>query len=135
MDKFPQSIVLFDGECNFCNSTVLYIIKHDKKDKISFASQQSEIGIKLMKEVGFQNNNLDTIVLIENEMAFIKTDALIKICKSLLGLPRLFIVLKIIPRSFRDYFYEIFSKHRYNLFGKKTKCIIPTQKIKDKFLS
>ncbi|TDE48414.1 thiol-disulfide oxidoreductase DCC family protein [Flavobacterium sp. GT3P67] len=134
MNKIKKSTVLFDGECNFCNSTVLYIIKHDKKDKIRFASQQSEIGMKLMKDIGFLNNNLDTIVLIENETAFIKTEALIKICKSLVGFPKLFIMLKIIPRSFRDYFYEIFSRHRYHLFGKKTKCIIPTQKIKNKFL-
>ena len=133
-NNIEKSIVLFDGECNFCNSTLLYIIKYDKKDKIRFASQQSEIGIKLMKEVGFQNNQLDTIVLIKNKKLFVKTGALIKICELLTGFPRVFIVMKIIPSKIRDYFYDVFSKYRYKLFGKKTECIIPTKEIRMKYL-
>jgi predicted DCC family thiol-disulfide oxidoreductase YuxK len=133
-NNIEKSIVLFDGECNFCNSTVLYIIKHDKKDKIGLASQQSEIGIKLMKEAGFQNNQLNTIVLIKNKTAFIKTDALIEICKLLVGFPKMFVLMKILPSKIRDYFYDIFSKHRYNLFGKKKECMMPTKEIGMKFL-
>ena len=129
-----KNIVLFDGECNFCNSTVQFIIKYDKKDKLRFASQQSEIGIKLMKDVGFLNNQLDTIVLIKNTTAYIKTNALIEICKLLVGFPRVFLVLQIIPSKIRDYFYEVFSKYRYDLFGKKMECMIPTKEIRMKFL-
>ena len=99
-----------------------------------FASQQSEIGIQLMKDVGFLNNKLDTIVLIKNTTAYIKTNALIEICKLLVGFPRVFLVLQIIPSKIRDYFYEVFSKYRYDLFGKKMECMIPTKEIRMKFL-
>ncbi len=133
-NNIEKSIVLFDGECNFCNSTVLYIIKYDKKDKIRFASQQSEIGIKILNENSYTDDSLNTIVFIKNKKLFVKTDALIEICKLLVGFPKMFVLMKLIPSKIRDYFYDIFSKHRYNLFGKKTVCLMPTKEIRMKFL-
>ena len=37
-----HKIVLFDGVCNLCNSSIHTIIKYDKKDEFRFASLQSE---------------------------------------------------------------------------------------------
>jgi len=132
--KNEKGIVLFDGECNFCNSTVQYIIKYDKKDKIRFASQQSKIGIRILKENGFKNNLIDTIVFIRDERVFVKTDALIEVGKLVVGFPRLFVLMQIIPKKIRDHLYSIFSKYRYLLFGKKEHCLIPTKEIKSKFM-
>lgn len=129
-----KGIVLFDGECNFCNATVLYIIKYDKKDKIRFASQQSKIGMKILNENNYHNNSISTIILIKDNEFFIKTDALIEVCKLMVGFPRVFIVLQLIPTKIRNYFYDVFSKHRYDLFGKKKECAIPSQEIREKFL-
>lgn len=134
MNNTETNIVLFDGECNFCNSTVLSIIKYDKNDKIRFASQQSEIGMKLVNENNYHNNSISTIILIKGNRVFIKTDALIEVCKLLVGFPRVFIVLRFIPSIVRDYFYDVFSKHRYDLFGKKKECAIPSQEIRGRFL-
>ena len=74
------------------------------------------------------------IVFIKNKKVFVKTEALIEICKLIAGFPRVFVVMKIIPSKTRDYFYDVFSKYRYKLFGKKTECIIPTKEIRMKFL-
>lgn len=134
INNIGKSIVLVDGECNFCNSTVLSIIKYDKKDKIRFASQKSEIEIKILNENSYNDDWLNTIVIIKNKKLFAKTDALIEVCKLLVGFPRVFIVLQIILSKIRNYFYEVFSKHRYDLFGKKNECIMPTQEIRMKFL-
>ena len=35
-------IVLFDGDCHFCNSSVQFIIKHDHKGIYYFAPLQSK---------------------------------------------------------------------------------------------
>ena len=129
-----KNIVLFDGDCNFCNSTVLFLIKYDKKDMLRFVSQQSEIGMKLLLENNYKENSLSTIVFIKNKKVFVKTEALIEICKLIAGFPRVFVVMKIIPSKIRDYFYDVFSKYRYKLFGKKTECIIPTKEIRMKYL-
>ena len=129
-----KAIVLFDGECNFCNATVLFMIKHDKEDNLCFASQQSDVGIKLMQENDCNYNALNTIIFIKENKVSVKTDAIIEIGKLLNGYPKWIIILKIIPQVIRDYCYDIFSKRRYRLFGKRDNCLIPTQEIRNKFI-
>ena len=130
-----KAIVLIDGQCDFCNRTALFIIKYDKKDKFRFTSQQSEIGKNLIQKYNYLGNTLSTIILIENEKVLTKTTALIEIAKYLVGLPKLVVFFKIIPVEIRDFFYDIFSKYRYSIFGKKQDCKIPSTDVKKKFLS
>ena len=130
-----KAIVLFDGECNFYNSTVLFIIKHDKEDNLRFASQQSDIGIKLMQENDCSYNALNTIIFIQENKVSIKTDAIIEIGKLLSDYPKLIVLLKIIPRAIRDYGYDVFSKRRYRLFGKRNNCLLPAKEIRNKFIN
>ena len=73
INNAEKNIVLFDGDCNFCNSTVLFLIKYDKKDMLRFVSQQSEIGMKLLLENNYKENSLSTIVFIKNKKVFVKT--------------------------------------------------------------
>jgi predicted DCC family thiol-disulfide oxidoreductase YuxK len=134
MKNSKVNIVFFDGVCNFCNSSVQIIIKYDKNNLINFASQQSEIGKKILIDNGYFNNSLDTIIFLKNDELFLKSNAIIEICKLLNGFPRVVILSKIIPEKIRDYFYMIFSKHRYKLFGKKNACMIPSPEIRNKFL-
>lgn len=129
-----MNIVLFDGVCVFCDSTVDAIIKHDKEGKMKFASLQSELGQKIMNFCGYHNNELATIVFIKEKEVFTKSQAIIEICKLLVGFPRLFVVLEIIPPKIRDFLYSFFSKYRYNLFGKKSQCNIPTQEKRARYL-
>jgi predicted DCC family thiol-disulfide oxidoreductase YuxK len=129
-----MNIVLFDGECNFCNASVKVIIKYDKEDRIKFASQQSDIGKKMMLENRYFNNPLDTIIFISANKIYTKTDAIIEICKLLKGFPKVILIIGLIPKKIRDYLYSLFSKYRYNLFGKRSECLIPTSEIRSKFI-
>ena len=45
-----KAIILFDGVCNLCNSSVNFVIRHDKKNHFLFAPLQSEIGKKILVE-------------------------------------------------------------------------------------
>lgn len=128
-------IVLIDGDCNFCNKSALFIIKHDKNDTFRFASQQSKIGKELLLKNNYSGTSLSTIILLQHEKVYTKTNALIEIAKHLVGFPKIFVLMKIIPKGIRDFFYDVFSKYRYKLFGKKENCAIPTSDIRKKFLS
>ena len=132
--KDINNIVFFDGECNFCDASVQFIIKYDKNNLMKFASQQSEVGKKILSNFGYDNISLDTIIFLKNNKLYTKTNAIIEICRLLKGFPRYLIILKIIQENTRDYFYSIFSKHRYRLFGKKSECMIPRLEIRNKFL-
>lgn len=130
-----QSIILFDGVCNFCNRTVRVIIKHDKEDKFHFAQLQSAIAKELLLKQGLDQNELNSVILIEGDQVYTKSDAVIRIALQLSGWPTIFSYSKWVPKSIRNFFYDLIAKYRYRLFGKQDNCIIPDKKVQDKFLS
>lgn len=130
-----QHIVIFDGVCNLCNSSVQYIIKHDKQNKFLFTPLQSKTGQFIFKTFNIDISKTDSIVLYSPDNTIsIKSSAALKIAKHL-GFPNnLFSVFIIIPRVFRDWVYDYISKNRYKWYGKKEACMIPTPELKSKFI-
>ncbi|MDF2858739.1 MAG: thiol-disulfide oxidoreductase family protein [Neobacillus sp.] len=126
-------IILFDGVCNLCNSSVQFIIKRDQLAKFQFASLQSEIGQKLLRKYDY-NQDLNSFILIEDEKIYIKSSAALRVCMNLNGLWKYLSIFRIIPPSIRDYIYEIIAKNRYKWFGKQETCMIPTPEMKQRFL-
>lgn len=137
MSDLPNdiSIILFDGVCNFCNSSVNKIIRHDKKNRFKFAPLQSEIGKKLLEKHSIDSSKIDSIILIENDSAFIKSTAILKISKHLSGLYPLAYGFIIIPAFIRNIVYDFIARNRYKWWGKKESCMIPTQEVKEKFIA
>lgn len=129
-------IILFDGVCNLCNSSIQFIIKHDKNDEYRFAALQSNVGQQLAAERDIDTNEVDSIVLIEPGVAYyIKSTAAINIGKSFGGLWTLLKVFEWIPEGFRNSVYDYIAKNRYKWYGKKESCMIPTPELKSKFLA
>ena len=130
-----MNIVLFDGVCNFCNATILQIIKYDKSNKIRFSSLQSDFGIKTLKSLKMDEHDLNTLIFIKNSNeVYTESTAVLEIIKMLEGFPKVLLFFGIFPRRVTDFFYKIFSKNRYKLFGKKESCMIPTLALKEKFI-
>jgi predicted DCC family thiol-disulfide oxidoreductase YuxK len=128
-----ESIILFDGVCNLCNSGVQFIIKRDSKYRFKFASLQSETGQMLLNKYGI-SNKMDSIIVIENEEVYIKSSAALHISRYLDGYWKYLMIFKVLPPSFRDFFYDILAKNRYKWFGKKDSCMLPTLEMKKRFL-
>lgn len=130
-----KRIILFDGDCNFCDANVQFIIKRDPVARFSFASLQSDIGQKLVKEYRIPTN-VDSLVLIDKNKAYIKSTAALHIAKKLDGLWHLLFLFILIPRPIRDSVYEWIARNRYEWFGKKDdSCALPTPDIRKRFLS
>ena len=128
-----ERIILFDGVCNLCNSSVQVIIKKDPAGKFKFASLQGDAGQKLLKKHGI-STDINSFVLIENEKIYMKSNAALCVGKQLNGAWKLAPVFFIIPRIIRDYLYDIIAKNRYKWFGKKESCMLPSPAWKNKFL-
>ena len=130
-----KKIILFDGVCNLCNTSVQYVIKHDKKDLFRFVALQSETGQRIIKHIGISTSNIDSIVLYEPGVAYYyKSNAALEIAKNLGGIFTYGTIFKIIPTSLRDSIYDYVAKNRYKWYGKQDNCMIPTQELKAKFL-
>lgn len=130
-----DSIVFFDGVCNFCNCTINFIIKKDKKSAFHFSSLQSELGQKLLRENNLSGVSFETIYLIKKGKVFEKSDAIIQILQELEWIWWLSYLLKIIPRSFRNKAYDFIANHRHNLFDTKRKCLLPSDEVRNRFVS
>ncbi len=129
-----KRVILFDGECNFCHWNVQFIIKRDPKGRFLFASLQSEQGQALLQRHAIDTNE-DSIILFENNRLYMQSTAVLKIAKQLYRLYPLLYVFIIIPRPLRNIFYRFVANNRYKWFGKKDKCMIPTEEEKKRFLS
>ncbi|MFT9849948.1 thiol-disulfide oxidoreductase DCC family protein [Aneurinibacillus sp. REN35] len=127
-------ILLFDGVCNLCNHAVLFIIKHDPKETIRFASLQSDIGQALVKQHGLLSHGLKSIVLIEANKAYTKSSAALKVARRLQRPWPLLYVFIAVPRPVRDIVYNWIARNRYRWFGKKEQCMIPTPELRKRFL-
>ena len=127
-------IIYFDGVCNLCNWSVRFILKLDKKAIFSFASLQSENAQSQLKRAGAQKLCYDSVVYQQGEHIYLRSDAVLHILKTLGGIWGLFYGFKIIPKPIRDWFYDLIARNRYQWFGKKNNCMIPSAEIKARFL-
>lgn len=141
------AILLFDGVCNFCDSSVSFIIARDKAGYFKFAPLQSDAGMELAQEYGLEFEGvsrkdekhtgipIDSIILIENNKPYTHSTAALRVARHLAGIwPALYVFI-IVPKFIRDLFYKLFARYRYKLFGRKDVCMMPTPELKQRFLS
>ena len=131
-----HGIILFDGVCNYCSGWVDFIMKRDRKDYFRFATLQSATAKKLLQGLNLSLENLeDSVILIEKNKIFFKSDAGLRIQKKLKFPFPLFYGLIIVPKFIRDGIYEWIAGNRYKWFGKREVCRVPvTDEEKRKFL-
>jgi len=129
-----MNIILFDGICNFCNSSVNFIMARDYKNKFKFAALQSEAGQELTRKLNIDTKKLDSIILIKDNRYYARSSAVILIAKEL-GFPwNLLYIFIIIPPFIRNISYNIIARYRYKWFGKRESCRVPTAAEREKFL-
>lgn len=127
-------VVLFDGVCNLCDSSVQFIIRRDPSGRFRFASLQSDAGRAVVQALGRSPDDLDTMVLVDGDRTWIKSAAALEIARHLTGLWPALRILAAVPRPVRDWGYDVIARHRYRWFGKKDVCITPTPDVRDRFL-
>ncbi len=126
--------VYFDGVCNLCNGTVLFIIKHDKQNRFRFASLQGITGQAFLKKQNLPADTFNSFILAERNNIYTRSTAALRVCKYLGGGWPLLYGFIIVPRFIRDAVYNLIARNRYKWFGKKEACWIPTPALKEKFL-
>jgi len=134
IETSQKIIILFDGVCNLCNGAVQFIIKRDRNEKFLFASLQSGFGKDQLKKSGLDPLSLQSILVIEGDSVFQRSDAALKIASRLDGIWSYFVVLILVPKMIRDGVYNFIARNRYSIFGKQDSCMIPTSELKTRFI-
>ena len=127
-------ILLFDGVCNLCNGAIQFVIPRDPEGTLRFAPLQSDLGETVQESAGLSTDDLETVVLVDDGMAYTKSDAAIRVGEHLGGVYRLLSLGRILPRGLRDRIYDFVAENRYDWFGKKDQCMVPDEDVSDRFI-
>ena len=130
-----QKIVLFDGICNLCNASVVFILQRERRPEFIFASIQSETGQKLLNRCGLPPDYIEAVILIENKKVYTGSNAALRIGQRL-KFPWSFLATLgfVVPTVLRDWVYRQIAKHRYRWFGKRDVCMVPTGELRSRFM-
>lgn len=125
-DRRP--VILFDGVCNMCNNAVNLALDWDPEGKLRFSALQSNVGRSLLEANGRKADDISSIVLVTQDGAFVKSDAVLKITEELTPLsllplkPAAVLGRFLVPKFLRDLIYDGVADNRYQLMGKRNEC-------------
>jgi predicted DCC family thiol-disulfide oxidoreductase YuxK len=132
-------IILFDGVCNFCNAWVDILLHIDQKKIFKFAPLQSTVGQELLISIGRRPNDISSVVYIDNETFYDKSDCVLQVLGKTLGVPAgplaVAAVEALVPLQWRDQIYDTVAENRYNLLGKRDECRCGDPQYSDRFLA
>jgi len=128
-----EAIIIFDGECNLCSSSVKFIIERDKKNYFKFISLQNPKAHELVK--GKIEISPDSVILIKDEKTYIRSRAALIISSKLTWPWKIVSCLRIIPSFLIDPIYKLIARNRYKVWGKRTECLTPSPEIQDRFIN
>ena len=139
MNEFGP-IILYDGVCGLCNSLVQFLLKHDKRSRLRFASLQSDFAAKVLRRHGIDAKDLDTVHVVENyeqpnEQVLQRSDAILRAGSELGGFWSVSAATaRVVPRALRDVIYRFVARNRYRVFGKYDTCMLPEPNQRSRFL-
>ena len=132
--KEQKGIIVFDGYCNFCSRSVIFIIRRDRHARYLFTASQSSAGQRILTKYGIAGLEAHSMILIEKSRIYEKSEAALRITRHLSGVWPLPYALIILPRGVRDFFYDRIARNRYRIFGSREQCFLPKGDMEERFL-
>ncbi len=129
-----KSLLIYDGYCYLCSNTVRHILRLDKDKKIKFISLENALADPKINKLISVYNSVDTVLLFHNQKLFIKSDAIIEISKITGGWLKIFRIMLLLPKRYRNLLYDLVARYRYRIFGKRKKCYLPPEEFTDRYL-
>lgn len=129
------AVLLFDGICNLCNGWVDFVIRRDPAGKIRFAALQSPEGSAALEGLGLSDGFLDSVILVERDgRVRIASSGVLATLRKLQWPWPLLYLLVVVPPPIRDFIYRQVASKRYQWFGKRNTCRVPTPREQKRFL-
>jgi predicted DCC family thiol-disulfide oxidoreductase YuxK len=134
--SFPDDrpIIVFDGHCALCSGWVSFILRRDHRATYRLLPAQTPIGHALYVHYGLDPQDYETYILIQNGVAWFKSDATIRMAQGL-GFPwSLAGIFRVVPSPWRDRLYDLIARNRFRLLGRRATCYRPDPRHADRFL-
>jgi len=148
MAEFPQLegrlLVVYDGQCGFCNHSIRWLLRRDGNDRLRFAPSTDPAVAELLASHGVRQFGQDpareTMLVFRNigtpvEELLVRSNAILA-CLRVLPQPWRILgsMLRLIPRPLREAGYRFIARERYRIWGRYAACPVPTIEERQHFL-
>ena len=127
------AVILFDGECAFCEGAVRFIATRDG-GCFQFGASQSPQAARLLAAHGMTRESTRSIILIEDGQLYLRSTASLRIAGQLTAPWRWVAVLLGIPRPVRDAAYNLVAAVRRRIAGVSNACDVPPPEIRARMI-
>ncbi|MFQ5667425.1 MAG: thiol-disulfide oxidoreductase DCC family protein [Candidatus Binatia bacterium] len=128
-----RPIIFFDGMCVMCNRFVDVILRADKRGVFQFAPLQGETARRLLPPLADDSCEWSVLYLDERGVHD-QSDASLEIYRRLGSWWWLLSLVRLVPRCIRNPVYRMIARHRYQWFGKRDTCRLPSTAERARFL-
>lgn len=152
MAEFPQLedrlLVIYDGECGFCNRSIRWLLRRDRGDRLRFAPSTAPAVAQLLLSHGVQpfgqasspDPSRETMLVFRDigspmEKLLVRSNAALACLRVLPPpWPAIAAILRLVPRPVREWAYRLIARWRYRIWGRYATCPIPAPEERAHFL-
>jgi len=130
VDSKGSMVIIYDGNCMLCNSALRFVRKQDSYKKFIYLPLKLNLAEEILKKNSKLDNLPDSIILVDNNVYYFKSEAIFRIVRHLKNWTGVFLIFKIFPRKLLDKIYDWIASNRYKWFGVKGTCEIQFKEVK-----
>lgn len=120
-----RPILIFDGMCALCSGFARFVLRHDRKQRLSLLAAQSPLGEALYRHFDLKAEDYATNILLVGGRALAKSNGSIRVFE-LLGPPwSMAAIARLAPYPLRDALYDLVARNRLRWFGARAVCYAP----------
>jgi predicted DCC family thiol-disulfide oxidoreductase YuxK len=123
------SIAIMDGDCALCARGARAIARFDRGRHFRIGRTQSPLGAALVRHYGLEADDPETWLYLEEGRAWSGMEAIIRIGARVGGPGRLLGLMRVYPRSAREWLYRRIARNRYR-FGRTDMCTLPDPELR-----
>jgi predicted DCC family thiol-disulfide oxidoreductase YuxK len=121
-EPINHPVLLVDGTCSLCNGAVRLILKLEARPFLRFAALESDYAQELLKSIAAPDLLPDSIVLIDEQGWYVKSQALMRIGIISGGWLSVLRLAAFLPAKWVDTAYDFVARNRIKWFGNSQYC-------------
>jgi predicted DCC family thiol-disulfide oxidoreductase YuxK len=130
----PAPMLVFDGDCSFCDRAVRFILARERRHDLLFVPRGSPLGLRLREE--YRLHQVESLLWIEDGRAFIEWESVAHVGAYLGGLyARLARIASLLPHPLLNAAYRVIARVRKRLSRPPRRCLLLTSEQQARFLA
>jgi predicted DCC family thiol-disulfide oxidoreductase YuxK len=132
-----SDVLLYDATCGLCAASVQFVLRHDTRGTLRFASLQGAFGRQVMARHP-ELLGIDSVIWVQPasattpETVATRSDAALEVIAYLGGWWTVLSAARVVPRPVRDAVYRFIATHRHHLT--RAHCLVPDSSMRHRFI-